>query len=96
MTADSPRLAFVGKVVVRNYRARNAAAAAAMLAVEAPIAYGAGYALVAQTWAPGQWGAGAFLLALLLIFAMGLGLLVLAYLVIVKPDGTLTVTFSHV
>lgn len=95
MQTESPRLNFVGRVVVRTYRARNGAEASAMLAAEAPIAYGAGYSITAQTWAPGSWGTGAFLIALLAILFFGLGLLILAYLVIVKPDGTLTVTFTR-
>ena len=90
-----PRLAFVGPVVVRTYRAKNQVEASAMLAADAQIAYAAHYTIAAQSWAPGSWGAGAFVLALLLILAAGFGLLILAYLVIVKPDGTLTVTFAR-
>jgi hypothetical protein len=49
----------------------------------------------AQSWAGGQWGLGAFLAALVLCVVL-LGLLVFLYLLIVKPDGTLTVTYRRV
>lgn len=65
-----------------------------MLAAEAPIAYDAGYSIAGQAWASGQWSAGAFLLGVVAILFFGFGLLILAYLLIVKPEGTLTVTFT--
>ena len=48
---------------------------------------------VAQSWAPGSWGAGAFVLALLLCLVL-VGILIFIYMLIVKPDGTLTVTYQ--
>ena len=51
------------------------------------------YFPTSQSWAPGQWAARAFLIAVLLIFLFGLGLLILGYMLIVKPDGTLTATY---
>ncbi len=53
-----------------------------------------GYFPTSQSWAPGQWSGGAFAVAILLIFFFGLGILILAYMLIVKPDGTLTVTYE--
>ena len=47
---------------------------------------------------PGLKGSGvpaAFIAAVLLIFVVGLGLLILGYMLIVKPDGTLTVTYER-
>jgi hypothetical protein len=48
-----------------------------------------------QTWTQGQWSAGAYIIGVLLIFLFGLGLLILGYMIIVKPDGTLTVTYER-
>jgi len=55
----------------------------------------ANYVPVAQSWAEGSWGCGAYLLGLVLILLFGIGILVLLYLLIVKPDGTLTVTYAY-
>ncbi len=55
----------------------------------------ASYFPTSQSWAPGQWSGGAFAVAILLIFFFGLGIFILAYMLIVKPDGTLTVTYER-
>lgn len=81
-------------IVVRTYRGSQAQAAAAM-AAEAAVFAKDGYRPASQSWADGQWGAGAYLVGLLLILAFGIGLLVLLYLVVVKPAGTLTVTYQR-
>lgn len=52
-----------------------------------------GYAPISQSYAPGQHGTSSYVIAVLLIFVGGLGLIVLGYLLIVKPPGTLTVTY---
>jgi hypothetical protein len=52
-----------------------------------------GYFPVSQSWAPGSYGCGAFLLALLLCVVL-IGILVFVYMIIVKPDGTLSVTYE--
>src|SRR5262245_28942849 len=52
-----------------------------------------GYFPTSQIWAPGAYGCGAFLLALLLCFLI-IGILVSIYMVLVKPAGTLTVTYE--
>ena len=52
-----------------------------------------GYFPTAQTWAPGTYGCGAFLLALLLCFII-IGIVVFIYMLIVKPAGTLSVTYE--
>ncbi|MBH0056266.1 hypothetical protein I6F65_04775 [Pseudoalteromonas sp. SWXJZ94C] len=46
-----------------------------------------------QNWSQGQWGCGAFIVALALCFVL-IGILVFIYLLIVKPDGTLSVTYE--
>ena len=53
-----------------------------------------GYVPVYHTWAAGEWSTGAFVIAILLIFLFGLRLLILGYLLVVKPPGTLTVTYE--
>ena len=45
-----------------------------------------GYYPTSQSWAQGQWGCGAWLVAVLLFFVL-IGILVFIYMVIVKPDG---------
>ena len=52
-----------------------------------------GYFPVSQTWVPGSYGCGAFLIALLLCFII-IGVLVFIYMLIVKPAGTLSVTYE--
>ena len=53
----------------------------------------AGYFPTSQSWAPGTYGCGAFLMALLLCVIL-IGILVFVYMLIVKPDGTLSVTYE--
>jgi hypothetical protein len=52
-----------------------------------------GYFPTSQTWAPGSYGCGAFLLALLLCVVL-VGVVVFIYMIIVKPDGILSVTYE--
>ena len=52
-----------------------------------------GYVPTSQVWTPGTYGCGAFLFALLLCFVL-IGILVFIYMLIVKPAGTLTVTYT--
>ncbi|HEY8836343.1 MAG TPA: hypothetical protein VIO16_01430 [Dehalococcoidia bacterium] len=47
-----------------------------------------------QTYAPGSWGCAAFLLALLLCVVL-VGILIFIYMLIVKPDGVLVVTYAY-
>jgi hypothetical protein len=47
-----------------------------------------------QCWTPGEWAREPYIFAVLLIPLFGIGILRLAYLLIVKPDGTLTVTYE--
>jgi hypothetical protein len=53
-----------------------------------------GYYPISETYAPGSYGCGSFLVALLLCFIL-IGILVFIYMLIVKPDGTLTVTYAY-
>ena len=82
------------RVIVRAYRARSQQAAAPQMQADAERLAAAGYTPVAQSWAQGSWGAGAFILAIILILLFGLGLLLLLALLIWRPAGTLTVTYQ--
>jgi hypothetical protein len=80
------------QVIIKTYKGTQAQATAAFQADSAKMA-AQGYYPTSQTWAPGSYGCGAFLLALLLCFVL-IGIVVFIYMLIVKPDGTLTVTYE--
>jgi len=80
------------QVIIKTYRGSQAQATAAFQTDSAKMS-ALGYYPTTQTWAPGSYGCGAFLLALLLCFIL-IGILVFIYMLIVKPDGTLTVTYE--
>lgn len=80
------------RTLVRTYRGNQATAAAQFQHDAAQLA-ASGYTPTSQTWAAGSYGAGAFIVALLLCFFV-IGFVVFLYLVIVKPPGTLTVTYE--
>lgn len=52
-----------------------------------------GWMPISQTYSQGSWGCGAFLIALLLCVFL-IGIVVFIYLLVVKPDGTLVVTYQ--
>jgi hypothetical protein len=52
-----------------------------------------GYYPTSQSWAPGAYGCGSFILALLLCLIF-IGFLIFIYMLLVKPDGTLSVTYQ--
>lgn len=52
-----------------------------------------GYFPTSQSYAPGSYGCGAFIIALILCFLI-IGILILVYMLIVKPDGVLSVTYE--
>jgi hypothetical protein len=79
-------------IVVRTYRGSQAAATKDFRADAASMA-ASGYFPTSQSWAPGSYGCGAFLVALLLCFLL-IGILVFIYMLFVKPSGTLTVTYE--
>lgn len=79
-------------VVIKTYSGNQNAAIAKFEADAADLAK-LGYAPTSQTWTPGSYGCGAFLLALLLCIVF-IGVLVFIYMLIVKPDGALTVTYK--
>ena len=80
--------------IVRIYRGRQQADAITAFQADAAELSKHGYAPTTQSWAQGQWGCGAFLVALLLCIVL-VGFLVFIYLLVVKPEGTLTVTYEY-
>jgi hypothetical protein len=80
--------------ILRVYRGNQQADAIAAFEQEASELSRLGYLPSTQNWAPGQWGRGAFLVALLLCIVI-IGILVFLYMLIVKPEGTLTVTYAR-
>jgi hypothetical protein len=80
--------------VVREYKGKQQKDANGEFTREAQQFSALGYMVTSQSWAQGQWGCGAWLVALFCILLVGLGLLILAYMLIVKPAGTLTVTYT--
>ena len=86
--SDSPA------ILIRAYRGKQQADALAAFEADALDLAVGGYHPVTQSWAPGQWGCGAFLVAILLCIVV-VGLIVFIYMLLVKPDGTLTVTYQR-
>jgi uncharacterized membrane protein len=80
--------------LIRTYRGAQQGDTTASFQADAAELAKYGYSPTTQSWAQGQWGAGAWIVALLLCIVV-IGLLVFVYMLIVKPDGTLTVTFTR-
>jgi hypothetical protein len=80
-------------VLVRLYRGRTQEEAVRAFQVDATNLSALGYKPVGQQWMQGSWGVGAFIVALLLCLVI-VGLFAFLYLLIVKPAGTLTVTYE--
>ena len=77
----------------RSYRGSLHDATAAFQR-DAAVMAGADWFPTSQTYAPGSYGCGAFLVALLLCFIL-VGFLIFIYMLIVKPDGALVVTYEY-
>jgi uncharacterized membrane protein len=80
------------KIIVKIYNGNQQQAMIAFQADATKMAAN-GYFPTAQSWVPGTYGCGAFLLALLLCLIL-VGILVFIYMIIVKPDGVLSVTYE--
>jgi hypothetical protein len=80
------------KVVIKSYKGKKDRANA-MFKKDAEKMAEKGYSPTAQSWAEGSWGFLAFLFALLLCVIL-IGILVFVYMLLVKPDGTLSVTYE--
>jgi hypothetical protein len=85
--------AMIGEdIIVRTFRANSPASAARWYQEDLSDLVDHGYLPVTQTWQPGEWRSGAFVAALLLLF-VGIGVLVFLYLVVMRPPGTMIVTY---
>ena len=80
------------QVIIKNYKG-NQERVTAWFQDDAKAMAARGYYPTSQIWAPGTYGCGAFLVALLLCFIL-IGFIVFVYMLVVKPDGTLTVTYE--
>ena len=80
------------KVIVRNYKGSQSDAIKYFKRDSLKMSE-KGYYPTSQNWSPGSYGCGSFILALLLCIVL-IGILVFIYMLIVKPDGTLSVTYE--
>ena len=78
--------------LIRTYKGRQKKATEAFQADATKLAM-QGYVPASQSWAPGAYGCGSFVVAILLCFIV-IGIVVFIYMLIVKPEGTLTVTYT--
>ena len=90
---DASLIAGSPPTLVRVYVGAQLSDAVRVFEREASALASLGYQPTTQSWAAGRWGRGAFFTALLLTVVL-VGLLMLAYLLVAKPDGTLTVTYA--
>lgn len=80
-------------VLVKTYRGSERGAFASFQA-DSPNMARQGYFPTSQSWAPGSYGCGSFILALLLCFVL-IGFIVFVYMLLVKPNGVLSVTYEY-
>lgn len=80
--------------IVRLYAGGEQRDALAGYARDAEVLVGQGYLPVGQSWGDGQWSPILFVLALVLSL-FGIGLILLAYMAIMRPGGTLCVTYRR-
>src|SRR6516225_10436046 len=90
--ADTPKSADTSAILVEAYKGKQVEATARFQTHSIEMA-AEGYLPTWQSWAPGESAREAYVVAVLLIFLFGLGILFLGYLLIVEPEGTLTVTY---
>jgi len=81
------------ETIVRIYNGNQRGAASAFKR-DAKYMAKKGYYPVSQSYQPGSWGCFAFLVALALCFIL-IGIFVFIYMLIVKPGGTLSVTYEY-
>ncbi len=91
--ADEPNLSDTPSLL-KAYNGRQGEVAALLQADCIEMA-AEGYFPTWQNWAPGEWTREAYIVAVLLILLFGVGILILAYLSIAEPDGTLTVAYER-
>jgi len=79
------------QIIVKTYTGREAEATV-NFQTDGAVMAAQGYSPVFQSWAPGQWQPRTFITVLLLCFLI-VGIPALVYLLVVTPDGALTVTY---
>ena len=82
----------IQKVIVKNYKGTQSDATRYFKRDSVKMAE-RGYYPTSQNWSSGSYGFGSFFIALLLCIIL-IGVLVFIYMLIVKPDGTLSVTYE--
>ena len=92
--ADKPKLSDTPPLILKAYEGKQGEATARLQADSIEMA-AEGYFPTWQNWAPGERAREAYVVAALLVFLFGIGILILAYLFIVEPDGTLTVAYER-
>ena len=80
------------EIIVEEYRGSQAAARK-LYFKDAKKKEKKGYVAVSENWTPGSHGFGSFIVALLLCIVL-IGFLIFIYMLLVKPAGTLTVTYE--
>ena len=81
------------QIIAKTYTGKEAEATINFQADAAVMAAQArGYSPVFQSWEPGQWQSRTFITVLLLCFLI-VGIPALVYMLIVSPEGALTVTY---
>jgi len=91
-TATTDPMGIQKSVLIRAYKGKLAEATAAFQAESATLAT-EGYVPASQNWVPGTYSGKDFMVALLLCFLL-IGIIVFIYMAIVKPPGTLNVTYE--
>jgi hypothetical protein len=91
--ARRPRpLKTLDQVIIKTYTGSQAKATA-LYQADAVVMASKGYSPTSQSWAPGAYSGGDFLGALLLCFVL-IGFVIFLYMLLVKPPGTLSVTYE--
>jgi hypothetical protein len=81
------------QVLVKTYKGKQTEAME-MFQADATTIASQGYYPTSQSWAEGSYGCGSFLLALLACLIL-IGIVIFIYMLLVKPSGTLTVTYER-
>ena len=92
MNATNGRSHQLGEQIIAKTYTGKEAEAAINFQADAALMAAQGYSPVFQSWALGQWPSRSFIPVLLLCFLI-VGIPALVYMLIVTPDGALTVTY---
>jgi hypothetical protein len=82
------------EVMLRTYAGNNQMEAARMYADDAPVLASEGWVPVTQVWVADEWSASALAVAAILII-VGIGIILLAIMLFIKPVRTLLVTYER-